>query len=397
MSSSSVWVQLYYEGMDQPKGQPIKIKPAPEDVAELIEAVQAKLKLHAPLNEIYACLPGTTPPFSEANAVDPGDDVPPGTTSKNPLIVVAPQLQPAGGEYTLGPPQQKQQQQQVYVMNFVVKGASQSKGARGNVYKTIQDFQGHYSKSEGIRIDYDGANLRAKTYFRVYENACLFGNALNDWEIHKELLHLQGVEFESFTPTEVDNPGDLERVMLQHYDPSSTESPIYSLNQLHTYRFSNPETEAVDSASPLAQYQCLDKQVVGYNPYKCHLKDKAKFKDYRNDENNMVAASWQLHQQLDGLNSTEGIPGVIMTISSTATDRSADHENRTAVSLNLEFHNEYLASLFQGNRMPKKIDERNWQITVFVKDPKIFGECVAWKANDTRQQWDAHARFLASE
>ena len=111
----------------------------------------------------------------------------------------------------------------------------------------------------------------------------------------------------------------------------------------------------------------------------------------------MVAASWQLHQPLDGLNSTEGIPGVLMTISSTGTDCSADHENRTAVSLNLEFHNEYLASLFQGNGMPKKMDEKNWQITVFVKDPKIFGECVAWKANDTRQKWDAHARFLASE
>ena len=95
----------------------------------------------------------------------------------------------------------------------------------------------------------------------------------------------------------------------------------------------------------------------------------------------------------------KGFLGSLRTISSTTTDRSADHENRTAVFLNLEFHNEYLASLFRGNRMPKKIDEKNWSllITVFVEDPKIFGECVAWKANDTRKQWDAHARFLASE
>ena len=154
------------------------------------------------------------------------------------------------------------------MMNFVVKGASQSIRAQGNVYKTIQEYHGHYSKSEGIRIDYDGANLRAKTYFRMYEKACQFGNALNNWEIHKQLVHLQGVEFESFTPIEVDNPGDLKRVMLQDYNPSSTESPINCLSQLHTYRFSIPETEAVDSATLLAQYQCLDKQVVGYNPLK---------------------------------------------------------------------------------------------------------------------------------
>ena len=121
------------------------------------------------------------------------------------------------------------------MMKFVVKGASQSIRAQGNMYKTIQEYHGHYSKSEGIRIDYDGANLRAKTYFRVYENDCQFGNALNNWEIHKQLVHLQGVEFESFTPIEVDNPGDLKRVMLQDYNPSSTESPIYSLSQLHIY------------------------------------------------------------------------------------------------------------------------------------------------------------------
>ena len=90
MSSSSVWVQLYYKGKDEPEGQPIKIKPAPEDVAELIEAAQAKLELHAPLNLIFACPPGTTPPFSQDKAIDPGDPVPTGTTSKNPLIVVAP-------------------------------------------------------------------------------------------------------------------------------------------------------------------------------------------------------------------------------------------------------------------------------------------------------------------
>jgi hypothetical protein len=87
---SYVWVQLFYKGKDEPKGQPIKIKPAPEDVAELIMAVKTALELDARLNLIFACPPGTTPPFSQDKAIDPGDHVPAGTTSKNPLIVVAP-------------------------------------------------------------------------------------------------------------------------------------------------------------------------------------------------------------------------------------------------------------------------------------------------------------------
>jgi hypothetical protein len=98
MSSSSVWIQLYFEGNNEPEGHPVKIKPAPEDVAELIEAVQAKLELDAQLNLISAFPPGTAPPFSQDKAIDPGDNVPTDTTSKNPLIVVAPDppQRPAG-------------------------------------------------------------------------------------------------------------------------------------------------------------------------------------------------------------------------------------------------------------------------------------------------------------
>jgi hypothetical protein len=90
MSSSSVWVQLYYKGKDEPEGHPVKFKPLPEDVDALIKAVKTELELDAPLNLIFACSPGTTPPLSQDKAIDPGDHVPAGTTSKNPLIVVAP-------------------------------------------------------------------------------------------------------------------------------------------------------------------------------------------------------------------------------------------------------------------------------------------------------------------
>ena len=43
MSSSSVWVQLYYEGKNELVANPIKIRPIPENVAGLAEAVEHKM------------------------------------------------------------------------------------------------------------------------------------------------------------------------------------------------------------------------------------------------------------------------------------------------------------------------------------------------------------------
>ena len=67
MSSPFVWVQLYYKGKDEPEGQPFKIKPTPEDVADLIELAKAKLKPkidYAPVDEISVFSPDTKPTFS---------------------------------------------------------------------------------------------------------------------------------------------------------------------------------------------------------------------------------------------------------------------------------------------------------------------------------------------
>lgn len=253
---------------------------------------------------------------------------------------------------------------------------------------------GHYSKKDGIQISYENENLKVKSYFLSYESACRFQSALNEWEIHKELVHLEGVLLDPLTPARVDAPSDLLRIYLQNYIPQDSESPCHSINQLHSYRLSVPPTTQVDATSLLGKYQCLDKQVVGYNPYKCHLKDKAKFKTLQSNENNMVAASWQLHQWMDGLNSVDGIPGVALSVVETGNERSAQHEYRIMVRLNLEFRDVYLAGLFQGNNMPKRIDDKNWQVTVYVEDSATFCDCIQWKHADTKKQWESHDSFL---
>jgi len=97
MSSSSVWVQLYYE--DITKGRPTSVrKPAEvkesdwdiDDLAKEVKKERAVALSHCDAADLAVYPHGTTPPFLQDKAIDPGDHVPPGTTSKNPLIVVAP-------------------------------------------------------------------------------------------------------------------------------------------------------------------------------------------------------------------------------------------------------------------------------------------------------------------
>jgi hypothetical protein len=63
---------------------------------------------------------------------------------------------------------------------------------------------------------------------------------MNAWEIHTELVSLDGVEIEPRTPEEVDAHGDLQRFFMQDYKPEDWESPCHSLDQLHSFRWSVP-------------------------------------------------------------------------------------------------------------------------------------------------------------
>ena len=151
MSSSSVWVQLYYKGKDEPEGQPIKIKPAPEDVAdlkELLKTEKAKKTLeHCDALKLRVFPPGTKAPFLQDKAIDAGDDVPSVTTSKNPLIVVAPQQQADGDDREL-------QDKLRFGGWYLVSGSlERDKNAGGVRSQLVQLAKGGYYK--------DGQNIEA--------------------------------------------------------------------------------------------------------------------------------------------------------------------------------------------------------------------------------------------
>lgn len=283
----------------------------------------------------------------------------------------------------------------VYRVGAIVKGAKQSKGARGNVYKFLQKHQGYYSEKAGIEISYeeDSDDLRVIAYFRDISHACEFQNALSEWEIHKHLANLDGVDINPSTPEEMDMPNDLERILQQGYDPGDSESPCHTIADLRSYHLSVPVTEPVESNNPLAKYQSVDKIPLGVKQYKCHLHDKAKNKKLQNNENNMVAASWYFHQCLDGLNTDEGIPLVVLSVKSTSEARDATKDHRFMVVLKIEFFEEKYSVNYQAPTGARLVDGV-WESCVYVKDKAIFAQCVGWKENDTKKRWQEHREWL---
>lgn len=178
---------------------------------------------------------------------------------------------------------------------------------------------------------------------------------MNEWEIHKKLANLDGVEIKDRTPQEVEVAHDLQHFGMQDYKHEDSESPCHSLHQLHSYRLSVHSTEVAEVAEPnelITKYQSLDVPIGRVLPYKCHLKDKARFKALQREENNLVVASWPFRQMLDGLNTMEtSIPLVALSVRSTSEHRSAAHDNRYSVTLCLEFS-------FQPRAGAKRIDSK---------------------------------------
>lgn len=283
----------------------------------------------------------------------------------------------------------------VFVVGARVNGALNSHGARGNVYKMLEEHNGCFSRGEGQQVLYHGDNLAVKAYFEFERDAMAFQSALNRWEIHKEIAQLHGVEIHPPDPNEVRNPQDLTRYYLQHYIPGDSESPRFSLNQLQSYRLSAPVTESVAPTDPVAIYQSLDVCVGTNRPYKYHLKDKAIFQTVARNQNNLLAASWNLHQMLDGLNNMDSMSVLKLSVVNTTECRIAEKDNRFGVTLQLEFYHELDANAFQPRpEGAKKINEKTWYTTVYVQDKVEFSEFVAWKSNDTQEQWDRYAAVL---
>jgi hypothetical protein len=173
---------------------------------------------------------------------------------------------------------------------------------------------------------------------------------------------------------------------------------IQSHHALHWISFTlTVYPEPIEPNSALVRYQSIDKQLPHIDHYKCHIKDKAKFKSFQNNDNNMVAASWPFHQMMDGLNTPEGIPLVALSVQKSLPCRNLEYDNLYAVTLLLEFYYTDLAQAFAAKEGARKLSDESWETVVYFHDKVIFQECIEWKWNNTQSKWRDHDAFLDLE
>lgn len=227
-----------------------------------------------------------------------------------------------------------------------------------------------------------------KAYFETYESATRFQSFLNEWELYKDLILLDGVDINPPDTEPINRPSDLTRFYLQHYAPQESESPYETLNQLASYRLSVPITEPLAPTDEVATYQSIDVCVGTNLPYKCHLKDKARFKSVARDANNLLAASWPLHQMLDGLNNRDNMSVVKLSVVSKSPRPIAAQDGRFSVTLRLYFFHDVDANSFQAKNGAGRSGTKQWETVVYGRDPTKFEEFVEWKGNDTQSHWD---------
>jgi len=43
------------------------------------------------------------------------------------------------------------------------------------------------------------------------------------------------------------------------------------------------------------------------------------------------------------------------------------------------------------------VDNKNWEVIVYVQDKELFEKCVKWKDADTREKWNVYDEQLNVE
>ena len=311
MSSSSVWVQLYYKGEETNDLDPVEIFPIPRNIGALKAAVLPELG-PALLGKVKVYAPDTAQPFSQDKAIDPGDDVPPGTTSKNPLIVVAPQQQADGDDREL---QDKLRFERWYLVSVRLERDKNDGGvrfqlvqlAKGGYYQDGQDIEAAFMV--GLHPDKSKPDSRLISISIVYTDEGKADNFIA--EVDSYVMSTRGLSWYSDLQKDSIAPfADKRLILLSHYvareedgEPPN-DSPVWDV-ELASIEM-NSVASTYDKDDPVYKYQRIEGDIAFSRgrPDGAHIFPKSKCKgeyEWLDKEHfNRLAVSKDAHEQLDG-------------------------------------------------------------------------------------------------
>ena len=371
MSSSSVWVQLYYKGNDEPVGNPIFIKTAsldPPVIAALAETVKVKMAeelTHCSAAKLVVYPPDTKPPFLQDKAIDPGDDVPPGTTSKNPLIVVAPL--PPNGEKIFW-----------HLVTGTIERNYANSGSRHELFKCAG---GGYYPQEMAPDDAFAVALHPTDVSKRLLSVSVVFSTLHAAEafivrVDNYISKTHGISYRtSFTTTQV-QPYDKHQLVLESdyvaNEPDGEaphDSPVWNV-EVSSMDISVLSPTTVFSKSDTAyKYQRIETEAAFARsvPESAHIFPKAKCKGkyewLDKPTFNRLALSRDGHKHYDGTANGQGVTAetsTVVALEPTTTDRiKLDHATFTRISNRLWCRNNLVANSWRAFLKPdvKKIEE----------------------------------------
>lgn len=206
--------------------------------------------------------------------------------------------------------------QKWFVASALVRDCLDFKGYRASMYRCAQQCNAHYIYSVGAServqqsIIYDGKNLVIKLLFLERRDAYSFQNALVRFQEDHVVALERIVVSETIVEITADAKEPLSRIMHAHYRSGDSTSPeCLSLADLASVdsevTIGNDEPDYI-----LRGFEDLAKLTPELSLYRCHLASKARHPKFTSDKDNIVYASWDFHNHLDGLHNHSHCPEI---------------------------------------------------------------------------------------
>lgn len=291
-----------------------------------------------------------------------------------------------------------------YEVRATCKKARSIKGVRAKLYQEAQLQCAIYSIMQSKSIWYSGDDLHLDLLFKTEGSALGFKSFLSMWHINNPLVVSgDAVSVDEVLEEVYIHQSELKYVELSHYDAQESDSPVGSLEQYKGSYASTSELSGISMDSHFAQLQSIEKQeefsLLQVNPYCCHIKGQKTFPELKDNNNNMLALSWLLHQYFDGLNLVDELSGQIKVpqIAINCASHNFTEEmvgtplvKRRKVILTIECRTITISKAV-GDRLKlgsEKTSNFEWKTCVHVENPDVLCDCLEWKYAQTKKRWE---------
>ena len=174
---------------------------------------------------------------------------------------------------------------------------------------------------------------------------------------------------------------ELPRVLWSDYYPSDTESPLQSMKDFPASHTSLDTSTTISVSDPLTLLQSVERKstFTFLKPYKCRIKNKARFDKIKDDPNNLLTGSATFHNFFDGMQTVDPITNQprlpLMAIRPLEGDVREEYvgespEKRQKLELELEFRNENIPEHIVLKDGSKKITDVKWESYIHVENAK---------------------------